>query len=121
MAATSHFGQRLRSERKRLGLSQAAVQKEAAISKTTQIKYEAGEGNPGIDYLQAIQRLGFDIPFVVTGQRGNNVNAEQRLLLTFWGQAPEILRAAAFAVLVSDREPNAAGCKSIRNNPSKET
>lgn len=94
-----HFSERLRAERKRLGYSQMEVIRSAAITKNTQVRYEQGEGNPGIDYLQAIDRIGLDSHYIITGQRGAKLTEQHQELLRLWEAAPALVRQAALAVL----------------------
>jgi len=61
--------ERLRQERERLGLSQAALAALAGVTRNSQIKYESGERKPDIAYLVAVARAGVDILYVSTGER----------------------------------------------------
>jgi transcriptional regulator with XRE-family HTH domain len=61
------IGQRLRRERERLGLTLVGLADALGVSKSTQIKYEAGETSPSASYLLRAQALGMDAPYVVTG------------------------------------------------------
>ncbi len=65
----STIGERLRSERKRLGHSQALLAVQAGVSKETQINYEKAVSTPNADYLAKLAALGIDVLYVVTGQR----------------------------------------------------
>lgn len=60
---------RLREERDRLGLSQAAFAALAGQSKKSQGRYEAGERSPDTAYLSALVEKGVDVQYVVTGKR----------------------------------------------------
>lgn len=62
-------GQWLRSERARLGLTQAQVATIGGVSKTTQVAYEAGAHPPDLHYVGKLARAGFDEVFLLTGQR----------------------------------------------------
>jgi transcriptional regulator with XRE-family HTH domain len=64
----AEVGARLRTERRRLGLSQADFAQLATVSRRTQASYEAGDGAPGADYLSALSHAGVDVLFVVTGR-----------------------------------------------------
>jgi transcriptional regulator with XRE-family HTH domain len=63
------IGERLRSERERLGLSQALFGQLGGVKANAQGKYEKGERVPDALYLQAIAQNQVDIFYVVTGQR----------------------------------------------------
>lgn len=60
------YGERIRAERMRLGLSQAQICAAAGISKPTQISYEGGGPIP-IDYMDRVEDLGLDRAFIATG------------------------------------------------------
>jgi len=61
------IGDRLRTERQRLRLSQADFARIGGVGKTTQINYESGQSVPGADYLAAVAAKGVDIKYVVLG------------------------------------------------------
>ena len=62
------IGDRLREERLRLGLSQAALGEKLGITSKTQVRYEAGDRSPDGEYLASIGALGADVLYVITGQ-----------------------------------------------------
>ena len=70
------IGMRLREERENLGLSQteaAAIADKAGVSGATrqsQALYEKGKRMPDAAYLSAIQAAGYDVLYILTGQRG---------------------------------------------------
>lgn len=68
MVENPQRGQRIRSERERLGLSQSAFGSLAAASKGSQILYEKGKP-PTADYLEAIGAAGADLLYILTGER----------------------------------------------------
>lgn len=64
---SSTIGDRLREERDRIGLSQAAFAKEAGASRNSQVNYEANKSNPGAAYWTAIATfLKVDVQYVLT-------------------------------------------------------
>ncbi|WHS62247.1 helix-turn-helix transcriptional regulator [Pseudomonas sp. G2-4] len=65
------IGERLKEERSRLGLSQTDLGAAGGVGKTTQINYEKGAGTPDAKYLAAVEGLGVDVLYVVTGQRSS--------------------------------------------------
>lgn len=69
-------GQRIRSERERLGLSQAAFADQGGASRSSQLLYEKGKP-PTADYLAAIARAGVDVEYVLTGSRRNRAVASE--------------------------------------------
>ena len=64
----AEVGARLKAERQRLGLNQAAFAGLATVSRRTQASYEAGDGAPSADYLAAMADVGVDVLYVVTGR-----------------------------------------------------
>jgi len=65
-------GERLRDERRRLGMSQTKLAKIAYVSKGSQILYEKGRP-PTADYLCAVGEIGVDIVFVLSGKRASRI------------------------------------------------
>lgn len=81
----STISERLREERKRLGLSQGEFAEAIGIHRNTQARYERGEREPDTAYLDAIRKAGVDVPYVIgpnTGERvGASISGEQRAAL----------------------------------------
>lgn len=65
-------GRRLKEERMRLKLSQTAFAAAAGVSKGSQILYEKGSAPPA-DYMVAINEIGADMMYVLTGKRVEDV------------------------------------------------
>lgn len=90
---------RLKFERKRLGLTQDGLAQRAGVNRTAQVRYEKGESFPDAKYLAAVAPLGVDVQFVVTGVRQGDLDeAESDLLKHFRGASPE-MRSAVLSVL----------------------
>jgi transcriptional regulator with XRE-family HTH domain len=66
------IGDRLVQERKRIGLSQTAFAKQIGVSLSSQKRYELGEREPDISYLERALRLGMDISYLLTGIRSSD-------------------------------------------------
>lgn len=64
-----NIGDRLRSERERLKLSQAALAERGGVKALTQHSYEKGSSYPNADYLSKVVECGVDVFYVVTGKR----------------------------------------------------
>ncbi|NMG63453.1 helix-turn-helix domain-containing protein [Azoarcus indigens] len=86
------IGERLRSERLRLGMSQADFGSLAGVQKQAQLKYEKGERLPGAAYLAAVAGEGVDVLYVLTGRRAVEVAAGEPVI------AVELLEACVEAV-----------------------
>ncbi|SBT11153.1 hypothetical protein PROAA_910014 [Candidatus Propionivibrio aalborgensis] len=63
------FPDRLRMERRRLGLTQEQFAVLGGASKTAQYMYEAGKNWPTCEYLEALRSSGVDVAFIATGAR----------------------------------------------------
>jgi transcriptional regulator with XRE-family HTH domain len=63
------LGNRLRAERKAKGLTQTQLAELCGIRPNAQGHYEAGTRSPRADYLQRLSSLGFDVFFIISGER----------------------------------------------------
>lgn len=63
------LGERLKSERLRLGLTQTAFGEALGVAKNVQSRYERGDRSPDPLYLAAVIRVGVDVLYVLTGKR----------------------------------------------------
>lgn len=70
------FGIRLRAERQRLNLSQAALARIGSVSSATQLAYETGASKPDAAYLRRVGESGVDVGHVITGVRKEDVVAQ---------------------------------------------
>ena len=75
----SEVGERLKIERKRLGLSQDAFAKEGGVQRTTVSQYERGDRLPTLDFLFNCSSVGLDVSFVVFCKRNLGNNSEIQL------------------------------------------
>lgn len=69
---SSNLGERLRQERTRLGLSQAAFGDAGGVKKFAQSNYENGKRHPDALYLESVSKIGADIQYIVTGVHSSN-------------------------------------------------
>lgn len=119
----SDIGQRLKEERNRLGLSQGEAAKLGGASKNTQLSYESGKSSPNADYLVRLADEGFDIFYILTAQRVDNlgspkvrrydsraeavlaaVNVQQRLGLMLPAERIKVLAEYAWEYQVDEDE-----------------
>lgn len=108
------FGGRLWAERDRLGIKQVDLCKALEISKTTQIQYEANKSRPDVDYLVKISELGFDLVYLLVGERGSApLQVDHQNLVAAYDAASEELKTAAFAVLLSGMSRDIEACKVV--------
>lgn len=101
------IGSRLVAERNRLGMSQTDLRNRMGVGKNTQVNYESGKSAPDALYLAALDRLGFDVLYIITGDRatGSQLSEQQQNLIDIWEAASMQLRDAALAVLLSPHHP----------------
>ncbi len=101
----AEFAGRLKEERARLGLSQAALGALGGVGKLAQMNYEKGVRVPSVEYLHAIGQNGVDAVYLMTGKRGGEQTINRPLLAecvalidgVFTG--PAFDRAACIALL----------------------
>lgn len=70
------WNERLKNERRRLGMSQRAFAALAGQSNQSVLRYETGERAPDLKFLIAIQKAGADINYILTGQRQQDKTTE---------------------------------------------
>jgi transcriptional regulator with XRE-family HTH domain len=101
-----HFAARLVEERKRLGITQADLRDQTGVGRSTQVKYESGETSPDVRYLVKLGGMGFDVMYLLTGERGAAaMPVEHQNLIEAYEEAPEDVKRAVFGVLLSYRSP----------------
>lgn len=67
------FGNRLKEERKKLGLNQAEIAKKCGVSREMWGKWERGENKPSSEKLFSFEQIGIDVQYVMHGRRGETV------------------------------------------------
>lgn len=111
----STIGGRLAKERDLKGWSQTVCGQLGGVTKQTQIKYELNQSSPDSEYLARLHRQGVDVLYVVTGDRDQSaLDDEHQNLLDAYMDAPDHLKRAAFAVLIS---PYSSDAKNAQTTP----
>lgn len=59
------FGERLKTERRRLGLTQEAFAEKAGVQRLAQSQYESGLREPRLSYLAAVGHLGANLDYLL--------------------------------------------------------
>jgi transcriptional regulator with XRE-family HTH domain len=96
----SNFGERLKEERERKGMTQDAFGAVGGVRKQAQLKYEKAERKPDVEYFEALSKIGVDVQYVVTGQRsGAALSQELADLIRLYQSASIEVKAAAIRVL----------------------
>lgn len=75
------IGERLKDERKRLGLTQPGLAEAAGAAKRTVIDWEKGVSSPTAVQLEAMATVGMDVLYVVTGLSTRDVASQPNLPL----------------------------------------
>lgn len=70
------FGQRLRDERFRIGLSQAEMGEAGGVKRATQHLYESDVRVPDLKYLERVRDAGADLSYLVLGIRQRQQGAD---------------------------------------------
>lgn len=103
----STYDERLKGERERVGLSQAAFAAVGGVGRTAQVNYEKGERYPDLAYLESISKIGCDIQYIVLGEPSvAALTDDEMVLLEKFRNADLQLKAAAMAVLDSKIVPD---------------
>lgn len=64
-----NYGDRIRSERRRIKMTQSRFALATGVTQPTQVGYENGSRIPNIHYLNRASAIGVDIVYVVLGKR----------------------------------------------------
>jgi transcriptional regulator with XRE-family HTH domain len=98
----SAFGERLKSERLRLGMGQETFAGLGGVNRNAQAHYESGTRSPTADYLMALSSAGVDITYLMTGQRSVvTLSTEESAILDNYNAATTAGRRAARSVLLT--------------------
>lgn len=73
------IGQRLKAERRRLGLSQGDFATSGGIRRSTLYQYERGDRRPSLDFLLKTATAGVDLNFIIFGKRNVRLADEVRV------------------------------------------
>ncbi|MCP1573642.1 transcriptional regulator with XRE-family HTH domain [Herbaspirillum rubrisubalbicans] len=96
----STFGQRLKEERKRLGLTQPEFAAVGGVEKGAQINYEQDKRFPSAEYLIAVSSLGVDAQYVLLGKPSSDDLAEdEKELLIGYRSLDERAKARVLGVV----------------------
>ncbi len=100
----SVIGERLKLERKRLGLNQEQFAALAGVTRNPYTNWETGNTSPTAVQLAALAAAGADVRYIITGERDGpapeHLKADERLLLERYRASSPSLRDAALRVLL---------------------
>lgn len=108
MTKTSLFD-RLKEERKRLGLTQAEAAVLASVQRETWSRYESGALAPGMEVLEAFALAGADVQYVLTGARGYDpaprLKPDEEVLLDAYRALESSIRRRVLAFILGGEPP----------------
>ena len=122
MNNSSDFGNRLKTERKKLGLTQAQAAEKCGVSARMWGDYERNISQPKAEQLFLVKNAGIDIDYVMTGQNNNvetfrqpenSLSNKELELLALFRQASELGQAVILSAA------RGAEKKEIQTNSSK--
>lgn len=89
-------------ERNRLNLKAKDVAEFVGVAIPTQSNYENGKRSPDAAYLAKLTNLGFDINYVLTGERDSlRLTTQERMLIELFRQASETVQRHILAGLLT--------------------
>ncbi len=87
------------------GLKQLEFAKQMGVSIATQRNYEKGLRKPTFEYLQQLSAEGYDVKYLLTGERDTSkLNQDEVELLNLWRAAPLLVRHAALNALATGQK-----------------
>jgi transcriptional regulator with XRE-family HTH domain len=89
------FSTRLRSERKRLALTQAEIARRCGVSREIWCRYEQGKNLPGCKVMQAFLNAGGNVSFVFSG----SVRTEETWIIERFRVCPKPIQEAILRAL----------------------
>lgn len=72
------IGERLAQERRRLNYTELQIAQLLGVQLEVYLQYESGEDDPGIFGMQRLYSIGFDVMFIITGDRYRPVPGRKR-------------------------------------------
>ena len=109
----------LTEERNRLNLKAKDVAEFVGVAIPTQSNYEQGKRSPDAVYLKKLVDYGFDINYVLTGRRDQQIlTTREKMLLELFRQAPETVQNHIVAGLLTQNtaEPPKGNVVTVGNN-----
>ncbi len=106
-------------ERERLGLKAKDIAEYAEIAVPTQSNYENGKRFPDAKYLLKISELGFDLTYVLTGQRPIFYSdTKTQMLIELFKKLPEEKQNQVLADLLTNNSSSNSGGATISGDNS---
>ncbi len=102
---------RIKEERKRLGLNQEEFAGIGGVKLNAQSNYEKGTRKPDLTYLERISEYGVDVLYIITGHKSDFTSDELEMVSVFRAASFEN-KTQAFQVL-KGQAPNPAQTQNI--------
>lgn len=116
------FGERLKQERNRLGLTQEAFAAIGGVKKLAQINYEQGKTLPDAGYLTALSGVGVDIVFVMFGiPASDTLSDDEKELLVCYRKLDVRSKARVLGVVEGIGAPEGASASKPHADPTSRT
>lgn len=118
------IGERLKEERKKLKMTQAAFAEAGGIGLSAFKLYESNTREPGAIFLAGIAEEGADVQYIVTGRRGlGAMTATEQVLLDGYRDLDEKTKKRMLAFVLTETGPlavrNAIQQKAAAGNAGK--
>jgi transcriptional regulator with XRE-family HTH domain len=114
------IGERLKSERERLGYSQTEFATLCAATRKTLFNWESEAASPSAAALAALALVGLDVLYVVTGQRdytpAQALTAQEQTMLDYFRQASSEVRRAALGALLGASAVRSGAVQTVAGN-----
>ncbi|MGK5079623.1 helix-turn-helix domain-containing protein [Janthinobacterium sp. HLX7-2] len=113
-----YFFERLKEERKRLGLNQDEFAALGGVKKGAQFNYENGSRTPDSDYLAAIADAGVDVLYLLTGGYSTSaLPSDENELLIGYRRLDVRSKARVLGLIEGIVEPAHADEMSLKSKP----
>ncbi|HGJ5879086.1 MULTISPECIES: helix-turn-helix domain-containing protein [Arsenophonus] len=111
-----YIGDRIKEERKLLGLTQAQFAQQVGVQTMSQFNYEKGKRAPDAIYLEKAAIVGVDVLYIITGQRTPNLNGitnDEAEIIRLYRSAPLSVKTAIYGALTSTISPSGSTSISV--------
>lgn len=100
------FGEKLKSERTRLGFSQGKLSELLSTSMKTIVNWESDNSAPNGKQLKVMYDNGFDVMLILTGTKviGSLADDEEKLL-ALYAKSSQVIKNVVFAAFYSEAHP----------------
>lgn len=116
-----YFFDRLKDERKRLGLNQDEFAALGGVKKGAQFNYENGSRTPDSDYLAAVAAAGVDVLYLLTGEYSTSaLPADENELLVGYRQLDVRSKARVLGLVEGIVDPATAGTTPSATTPKSD-